>query len=231
MKEKIFYSFVLIAAIITMVILVGLYGKSGNTEATASDPGAESSVLVAGLIEGTHYTVFEPFDPNMPDVSVVFWYGCPHCQAFRSPVKEFAERNANLTIKHRHSFMNERWLQDALFFYSAMQLENPNEISDAYFDAREKTASHLDAKQVAGVLDTLGISINDLKNKISSDVLLEKLEETSEFERHYQIKGVPAVIASGKYRLENGAFSSQEDMLRAAESLIKADQASLTMDN
>jgi thiol:disulfide interchange protein DsbA len=231
MKKNIFHPFALIAAITICTIYFGFYGQNGNTEATASDPGAESSGLAVGLVEGTHYTVFEPFDPNMPDVSVVFWYGCPHCQAFRSPIKEFAERNPNLIVKHRHSFMNERWLQDALFFYSAMQLENPNEISDAYFDAREKTASHLDATQVAGVLETLGISINDLKNKISSAVLLNNLEETSEFERHYQIKGVPAVIAAGKYRLENGAFSSQEDMLRAAESLIKADQASLTKDN
>jgi len=173
--------------------------------------------------EGKHFDTFDAFEADMPDLTVVFWYGCPHCQDLRPHLVDFEKANPGVTVEEKHSLLRESWLNDGLFFYSVKQLDQSEALHQAYFDKRQETRAPLGPKDLNPIFKNLGISVEALRTSVDSGKLMSDIDTTSKLERHYNIPGVPSIIVSGKYRLDNTAFSGYPEMLEAAKSLIEPD--------
>lgn len=216
-REQKNYAFVVGAVIAAVFMVVASVYYKGNEPAV---PG----VGTAGeYIKGQHYDEFEPFEEGMADLTVVFWYGCPHCQDLRPFLADFEAANPGVSVDEKHSMLRESWLNDGLFFYSVKQLDQSEALHQAYFDKREEMRTPLGPNELEPIFENLGIAVDALRNSVDSGKLMADIDKISRIERHYKVPGVPSIIVSGKYRLNNPEFSGYPDMLKAAKSLIETD--------
>lgn len=203
------------------LFLAGAAVASGGAMWLGSGPKdalGDSGTSSAGPVPGTHYTEFEPLHDGMPEVMMVFWYGCPHCQAIRAPIRSLEE--GGVEVEHRHSLMSQSWVTDALFFYSAKQLPQAPQLHESYFDARTNSRGPLDSENVASILEDNGLTLQSLKSDVSGKSLEREIDQTQKLERHYQLRGVPSIIVKGRYRMENGAFKNYQELMDAVRTLL-----------
>lgn len=195
--------------------------ESLGGSAVASE--TETSIVTeSGLVlkEGVHYREVEPIDRDMDDLTVLFWYGCPHCQDLRLPLEKFEEKY-NVEADERHALLSQGWVLDALFFYTAQTHMRFNGLHNAYFDARERSRMPLDGAEIAKVVESKGMTPEQFLRHDKKDRVEFQIERTRDIERHYKIDGVPSLIVGGKYVVLNQGFGSKQEMMEGTAALLK----------
>lgn len=199
-----------------------LFGGPEPVDVASGAEAEEDQLMVfgEGLEEGVHYRTYEPIDDNLNPVTVLFWYGCPHCQNLRPALSAFEQRTGE-AIDEKHALFSQRWVADAAFFYTANQygMRFPR-LHEAYFDARTLQANALSESELDALLQRKGMTLEQFVGRSDSDKMNAGFARVKDLQKHYEVVGVPTVIVGGRYVLNNGAFQNNDHMMASAEALM-----------
>lgn len=201
---------------------VGTSPAAASTTASAA-PAAAPFVDSGKWVEGKNYFRIEPAQPTSHpgkiEVTEVFSYGCPACNAFHKTADQIAKSlPAGAVMNYLPAAFrpDENWPMYQRAFYAAQAMGIAGKSQDAMFDAVWKTGELATDNLTTGQLKPRAAwpTINDaakfyakygvdpkefvaVANSFSVNV---KMKRADELVKAYGVDGTPTMIVDGKYR-------------------------------
>jgi thiol:disulfide interchange protein DsbA len=207
---------------------------TGSTAPAAADTttdASESAPAVAAVpfvdngkwVEGKNYFVIEPAQPTSHpgkiEVTEVFSYGCPACNAFHSTADHIAKSlpsNAVMNYLAASFRPDENWPMYQRAFYAAQALDLVGKTHDAMFDAVWKSgelstydlkASNLKPKAAWPTIDDAakfyakyGVTAQEFTGVANSFTVNTRMKRADDLMKAYGVDGTPTMVINGRYR-------------------------------
>jgi thiol:disulfide interchange protein DsbA len=193
-------------------------------------------------VPGKHYTVIPQQRSQVPagkvEVMEVFSYGCPACNQFRAALKEIAAglpKNAQIVYLPASWQAAENWPTFQRAYFTAMSLGIADKAHDAMYNAIWTTGelgiTDPTTRQLKKVLPsisdiakfyerTTGVKAQDFVNASKSFGVDLKIKQAEEQIKAMGIPSTPTLVVAGKYRLNNEAFTSIDQITELVNYLI-----------
>jgi thiol:disulfide interchange protein DsbA len=200
------------------------------SSAAAADPAPASPAVAAApfvdtgkWVEGKNYFLIDPAQPTSHpgkiEVTEVFSYGCPACNAFHSTVDQIAKSLPSDAVMNylAASFRpDENWPMYQRVFYTAQALDLIGKSHDAMFDAVWKSgelstynlkASGLKPHEAWPTIEDAakfyaryGIDPKEFVAVANSFSVNTQLKRADDLMKAYGVESTPTMIVNGKYR-------------------------------
>jgi len=161
----------------------------------------ESSVPSVSYEEGVHYRVVTGVDnegATAPFIVEYFWLGCPHCQAFEAPLKEFISKNPNFSVLKKPAAGSARWAMDAKIYYGLKQLDKISYLDQLFDQYRDKPLpSKTTISEFLISIDVEPKAFFELVD--TSPSITNRLNATNTEMLKNDINGVPGIVINGQY--------------------------------
>jgi thiol:disulfide interchange protein DsbA len=206
---------------------------------------AMSSMTQAATVwtEGKHYFLVNPpkvpaVAPGKVEVTEVFSYGCPACNAFVPVVHKLQQSlpaNAVLTYLPASFNPSEDWPMFQLAFCTAQALGLAEQTHDAMFDAVWKTGEMaiIDpaTQRIKGHLPTLedaarfynhrtGVPIDKFLSTAKSFAVDVKVRSDEDAIQAYRVDRTPTIVVNGKYRLQVESAGGTDELVELVKWLV-----------
>jgi len=165
--------------------------------------------------EGVHYERVVPAQPTSTvgkvEVLELFWYGCPHCFRFEPYIDRWLKKvPENVQFVRMPGVFRSSWENHARAFYTAQLLGVFDKVHEPLFNA-----IHVKKKSVDTMEDLrdffaehAGVDKNKFIKTFKSFAVETRLKRAKTMGSRYAVRGVPAVIVNGKYRVPGGSAES-----------------------
>ncbi|HWU75019.1 MAG TPA: thiol:disulfide interchange protein DsbA/DsbL [Rhodanobacter sp.] len=204
-------------------------GTAAATPDQASAPAAPATPAAAPFVdtgkwvEGKNYFLIDPAQPTSHpgkiEVTEVFSYGCPACNAFHATADQIAKSlPASAVMNYLPAAFrpDENWVVYQRAFYAAQALGVADKTYDAMFDATWKTGetatynlkgSGLKPKEAWPTIDDIakfyakfGVDPKEFVGVANSFTVNTKMKRADDLIKAYGVDGTPTMIVNGKYR-------------------------------
>lgn len=179
--------------------------------------------------EGIHFKKIDIQSEKLSsDVTIFFWYQCPHCNTIRKPLREWTQSNEDVSVKKIHSLISNNWVNDHML-YQALVYKGVFEKSfDILFDHIHSSKKDQSGKSIPEILRAGGIEISE-RDLVFTDQekskMVEEAKGIAKLEREIGAIGVPYIVVNGKYLVKNSGFNSYKDMFKFVNwALIQEDK-------
>lgn len=179
---------------------------------------------------------FEPITPVQPthvaagkiELVEAFWYGCPHCYHLEPILKKWLKNlPENVEFVHMPAQFRPDWSVHAGAYYVSSILGIDDKLHQPLFDEiqnnRKGMVTH---KDMAAFFARHGVAEDKYFDTLNSFAVKNKLNYSMRMVQRYALRGVPAMVVNGKYRVTasmNG--NSFEKMLQVVSYLIARESA------
>ncbi|RRJ82552.1 thiol:disulfide interchange protein DsbA/DsbL [Aestuariirhabdus litorea] len=177
--------------------------------------------------EGVHYErlpqAVPTSNPAQVEVTEMFWYGCPHCYNLEPSIVPWSKAlpEGAYFVKTPAMF-SAIWKTHAQLYYAVNALKLGEEVHAAIFDAYHQMGNQLDTpEKMAAFLKPYGISAEQFNSAFNSFGVKNQMQQAFAKARGYQIRGVPAIIVNGKYRVTGQTAGSNAKMLEVTSYLVE----------
>ena len=178
-------------------------------------------------LEGKHFVPVSPKVPAVLDVKArhevveLFWYGCPHCFEFEPYIQMWSEEKADdVNLIRIPAIFNPRWEQHARAFYALEMMGVLARGHELLFDGMHEQGRALaNLDSMARFLATNDIDEAQFREAFHSFAVETKITQAKDLIRKYQIRGVPAVIVDGEYRITGNSAGGYDQMIEIIEQL------------
>lgn len=178
-------------------------------------------------VEGKHYVPISPKVSAVSDIEArhevveLFWYGCPHCFEFEPHLDMWNEdKAADINLVRIPAIFNPRWEQHARAFYALELIGELQRGHELLFDGMHEQGRALaNLDSMARFLAAYGIDEAKFREAFHSFAVETKITRAKELIRQYQIRGVPAVIVNGEYRITGNSAGGYNQMIEIIEQL------------
>lgn len=206
--------------------------------ASAQAPNAQPSKWVAGR----HYAVVPPQRTQVPagkvEVLEVFSYGCPACNTYRPLMKQIERSlpgNAQLAYLHASWNAAENWPVFQRAYLTAQSLGIADKTHEAMYDLIWTTGELSVVDRATGRLKRNLPTIEDIArqyerltgvkaaafvNASKSAIVDLRIRQSDAQIKSMRIPGTPTLVVAGKYRIENNALRSTEDIIALINYLV-----------
>lgn len=216
---------------------------------TAAAPAAPPFVDDGKWVEGKNYFRIEPAQPKVTttdkiEVTEVFSYGCPACNAFHPIVKELAKSlpsDAVMAYLPASFIPQENWPMLQRAYYAAQALGVDEKGNDAMYDAVWKTLA-LSAMNPAGnglkprdalptiadaakVYAKFGADPKEFVAVANSFSINTKMKRADELVKAYGVTGTPTIVVDGKYRFDVSSAGGYSQAVELAKWLVAKEAA------
>jgi protein dithiol oxidoreductase (disulfide-forming) len=204
--------------------------SAAPTAADSAAPAAATPVAAAATfvdngkwVEGKNYFVIEPAQPTSHpgkiEVTEVFSYACPACNAFHSTADQIAKSlppNAVMNYLAASFRPDENWPVFQRAFYAAQALGVVDKTHDAMFDAAWKTgelatydlkAGKPKPKEAWPTIDDIakfyakyGVDPKEFVGVANSFSINTQMKRADDLMKAYGVESTPTMIINGKYR-------------------------------
>lgn len=198
----------LIALLGIGAILTGCDNSSEIPRPDTADQASQSAT--ADPASGKYKLLADPLpDQELADgkpyLVEFFWFGCPHCYSLEPLVSAFRQQHPDFRFITMPAAPNERWEIEARIYYAMEALgvrdSHYEQVFKLYAEKRtEKRYPTLD--EVAALFSEAGISRDDLKERMNSEPVSDKIALSKQLFDQAQLTGVPTLIINGKYQLD-----------------------------
>jgi protein dithiol oxidoreductase (disulfide-forming) len=184
-------------------------------------------ISIAEYTEGKHYHVIQQVAPisNSGKIEVVemFWYGCPHCFKFEPHVQKWLKTKADdVEFIRVPAVLSKLWKRLARVYYTGEVLGVTEKVHVSIFnDVHKKDARKYKVEDAAPLFEAHGIEKEEFLKKTRSFAVNTKIGQAQSLAIRYAIKGVPAVIVDGRYRINSGRDNSFEQVIKITDFLIE----------
>lgn len=195
------------------------------SSAVAAEPAPAAAPFVDNgkWIEGKHYFRIDPPQPTSHpgkiEVTEVFSYGCPACNAFHPTVDRIAKSlpaNAVMNYLAASFRPDENWPMYQRAFYAAQALGVAEKAQDAMFDATWKTgematydlragkpkprAAWPTIEDAAKFYAKFGVDPKEFVAVANSFTVNTQMKRADDLMKAYGVDSTPTMIVNGKYR-------------------------------
>ena len=185
-----------------------------------------------------HYQIIKPSvatsNPNKVEVVELFWYTCPHCYYFnehylhswlkKKPSNvEFVQMPAVYDLSPKRTIF-------AKAFYTAEALGVLDKVNEPIFRAIHKEKRRINNQKALQALFAkyADVSADDFNMVYNSFFINMKLRRAKELTKKYGIRGVPAIIVNGKYRLGAQIAGGYDNMMEIINHLIETEYKAMS---
>jgi protein dithiol oxidoreductase (disulfide-forming) len=193
--------------------------------------------------EGQHYFRVQvqkrtSVPAGMVEVMEVFSYGCIACDRFQPVVHKLAgglPPNARMVYLPASFNPAEAWPMFQRAYLTAQALGIADKTHDAMYEAVWKTGelgisdptTHKLKRTLPSIEDAArwynkrtGVAVDKFVATSKSFSVEMKMKEADDLVRAYQVDGTPTLIVNGKYRVNNQAMGSVEQMIELVKFLV-----------
>jgi thiol:disulfide interchange protein DsbA len=229
------------------------------TAASATPAPAESAPTAAApavpfvdngkWVEGKHYFRIEPAQPTSHpgkiEVTEVFSFGCPACNAFHSTadqIRKSLPAGAVMNYLPAAFRPDENWVVYQRAFYAAEALGVAEKSYDAMFDATWKTGetatynlkgTGLKPKEAWPTIEDIaqfyaknfGVDAKEFVAVANSFSVNTKMKRADDLIKAYGIDGTPSMVVNGKYRYGPSTAGGYAQTIELTQWLVAKEQA------
>jgi len=182
--------------------------------------------------EGTHYR--ELSSPVRTDssetieVAEVFWYGCPHCYAFKPLVEAWAEdRPDDVDYVQIPAALGKSWEPHARAFFALEAMGERDKVHDALFDALAGERRPLNSGEaLAEFVSGHGVDAEQFLENYNSFGVNMRMQKAQAKIRGARITGTPTMLVNGKYTVSASMAGGHEAVLEVVDYLIEKERGS-----
>jgi protein dithiol oxidoreductase (disulfide-forming) len=205
----------------------GAAGSAPRADASGAAPTVSTRFQL-----GTHYDRLSPTQPTSSgptevEVAELFWYGCPHCNAFESHLQAWLPRKAEyVSFVRIPAVWNPLVRLHARAFYTAEALGKIDEMHEAFFREIHVNGNSLDTEaKLAEFFAKFGIERDAFKDAFDSFAVHTKLQRADELARRYEIASVPSIVVNGKYTTDGTKAGGYEQLIELINELSATEHA------
>ena len=188
-----------------------------------------SSAFSKDYQEGRHYELIEPLptrNPEKIEVIEFFWFGCGHCFSLEQLIKDWkSEVSSEVDFFRLPVVWNEQTKTHAKLFFATETLKVPEAIQGIFSAIHYNRKMMLSDKEIIPFFQGYGIQEDKYLAATNSFGLKNNLRKAELFAFKYGIKGVPAFIVNGKYKVSPSREIGTEDLLDVVNYLIEKEQS------
>ena len=193
-------------------------------------------------VAGKHYSIIPTQRSQVPagkiEVLEVFSYGCPACNQFRPVMKQIAAgipKNAQIAYLPASWNAAEAWPMFQRAYITAQSLGVADKSHEAMYDAiwtsGELAIIDANSRRLKTRLPTIedaakfyqrvaGVKPQDFITASKSFGVDLKIKQAEQQIKAMQIASTPTLVVAGKYRLNNDAFRSVEEIVELVNFLV-----------
>ena len=188
-----------------------------------------SSAFSKDYQEGRHYELIEPLptrNPEKIEVIEFFWFGCGHCFSLEQLIKDWkSEVSSEVDFFRLPVVWNAQTKTHAKLFFATETLQVPEAIQGIFSAIHYNRKMMLSDKEIIPFFQGYGIQENKYLAATNSFGLKNNLRKAELFAFKYGIKGVPAFIVNGKYKVSATREIGTEDLLDVVNYLIEKERS------
>lgn len=188
-----------------------------------------SSAFSKDYQEGRHYELIEPLptrNPEKIEVIEFFWFGCGHCFSLEQLIKDWkSEISSEVDFFRLPVVWNAQTKTHAKLFFATETLRVPEAIQGIFSAIHYNRKMMLSDKEIIPFFQGYGIQEDKYLAATNSFGLKNNLRKAELFAFKYGIKGVPAFIVNGKYKVSATREIGTEDLLDVVNYLIEKEQS------
>ena len=183
-------------------------------------------------IEGKYQKLSSPqatSDPDKIEVVEVFWYGCPHCNSFQPYIHPWSTKIADdVAFVRMPAIFRDSWEAHARAYYTSNALNALDQTHSQLFDAIHQGGRPLNSKKsLQAFFSENGIAAEEFDKFYESFGVDSDIRRSKVMVARYGIRGVPAVIVNGKYRVSASMAGGYKEMLNVIDALVEIERAGL----
>ena len=208
---------------------------------------AATALAQTKWVAGKHYTNIPPqrtqVAPGKVEVMEVFSYGCPACNQFRPVMKQIAAglpKNAQIVYLPASWNAAENWPMFQRMYLTAVSLGVADKTHEAMYDAiwttgelgvvdqntrRLKTKLPTIEDAAKFYQRTAGVKPQDFVNASKSFGVDLKIKQAEAQIKAMQIGSTPTLVVAGKYRINNDAFKTVDEIIELVNFLAAKEAA------
>ncbi len=220
-------------------------------ESTAAAPATPAAPFVDNgkWVQGKNYFVIDPAQPTSHpgkiEVTEVFSWGCPACNAFHSTadqIRKSLPAGAVMNFLPAAFRPDENWVVYQRAFYAAQALGLADKSYDAMFDATWKTGetatynlkgAGLKPKDAWPTIEDIakvyaakfGVDPKEFVAVANSFAVNTKMKRADDLIKAYGIDGTPSMVVNGKYRYGPTTAGGYAQTIELTQWLIAKEQA------
>lgn len=190
------------------------------------------SLLAQEFQEGQHFQrIGSPV--ATPDDKVVvtdgFAYPCGACRRFLPYVSAWEENAPDyVEVEHLPIALQPGWDLFVRGYYTALVMGIAEETHEAMFKAvHDERRQFRSFNDIADFYAEYGVEADSFLNTSQSFAVDAKIRQNRNDVRTFGIRGTPAVIVQGKWRVSPNGFSSYDEMLAAVDYLVEREAEAL----
>ncbi len=222
--------------------------SSSATAASTPAPPAAAFVDNGKWVEGKNYFLIDPAQPTSHpgkiEVTEVFSYGCPACNAFHTTVDQIAKSlPADAVMNYLPAAFrpDENWVVYQRAYYAAKALGLVAKTHDAMFDATWKTgetasydlgAGKLKPKEEWPTIDDIakfygkyGVDPKEFVAVANSFSVNTQMKRADDMVKAYGVTGTPTIVVNGKYRFDPGSAGGYAQSVELTQWLVSKEAA------
>jgi thiol:disulfide interchange protein DsbA len=183
--------------------------------------------------EGVNYTLLAPAQPTSAapgqvEVTEVFWYGCPHCNALDPYLETWRKsKPAYVSFVRLPVMWGPVHKMHARLFYAAELLGNIDSLHPAIFREIHSNNDPLTtAEQIEKFFSANGVAPADFQKAFSSFSMEASLKRAETLGLRYKVESVPLLIINGKYVTDVGKAGGQQQLISLINELAAREHGS-----
>ncbi len=167
-----------------------------------------------------------PSNSGKIEVTEIFWYGCPHCNAFSPFVEEWKGQQANdVSVKRLPAMWNKKMVTHARIFYTAQAFDKLDVMHHEIFEAMHSQRLQLiDEDEIYALFQKHNISKSNFSATFNSDAISKQVEAADNLAKRYGNTGTPEIVVNGKYRVTGQTAGSHSNALKVTDELIEKER-------
>jgi thiol:disulfide interchange protein DsbA len=184
--------------------------------------------------EGLHYFEIDKASVHTGEkIELVeaFSYLCTHCNTFESYLESWVERKPDYVdfVRIPVVFGRGSWEIYARAYVTAQMMKAPEEAHSAMMDRLWKERQIMRTMdELADFYSQFGLDRNKFLSTSESFAVDSKMRRDQQRIQEYGIRGTPALVLNGKYRISsNAAVSNFDVMLDIVDFLIEKESAGM----
>ena len=215
---------------IKKVLIISLLILTGWHMSVCAEANTEKS---RPFVEGLEYQVFDPplaiqtenLSSNQVEVSILFLYACPHCNALDAKLTAWAkQKGKRIVLKRMPAIVGAPWADQARAFYTAEELGILEKAHTALFKSiHEEGVQYADDQSVMDFFVKQGVKPEDFLAAFRSPEVNEKVSHARVMTVEYGIRGVPAIVVNGKYLTAQYFTGTQDKLIDVLDMLVDSE--------
>lgn len=183
------------------------------------------SVNASEFKEGVNYEVVRQTATEQPEVLEFFSFYCAHCFKFE-PLIASIEKSlpATVSVKKNHvNFLGGEMGPQLTQAYAAAELLGvKNKVGSLIFDQLHTQRKAINGQQdILIIFEKAGVTQAEAKAALASFPVTGIASQMKRNTENFKIRGVPALIVNGKYKVNAGSVKNTEEFIELVTFLTK----------